>query len=49
MPGAILTAVGYNFRLLLAWLADSLAPAPDHAPAELRDPFNDQTGLLTAD
>ena len=27
----------------------SPAPDPDRAPAELRDPFNDQTGLLTAD
>jgi hypothetical protein len=28
---------------------DSLAPDPDRAPVELRDPFNHQIGLLTAD
>ena len=42
---AILTAVGYNFRLLLAWLR-ILAPDPDRAPAQLRDPFNDQIELV---
>jgi hypothetical protein len=28
---------------------DSLAPDPDRIPADLRDPFNAQIGLLTAD
>ena len=44
---AILTAVGYDFRWL-RWLG-ILVPHPDRAPAQLRDPFNDQIGLLTAD
>ena len=35
----ILTAVGHNLRLVLAWL-DSLAPDPHRTPTELRDPMN---------
>ena len=46
---AILTAVGYNFRLAPRLAEDSFAPDPDRTPAELRDPINDQIGLLTAD
>ena len=45
----ILTAVGYNFRRILAWLRTSLAPNPDRNIARLHHPISAQSGLLTDD
>jgi hypothetical protein len=44
---AILTALQLPTAPRLA--EDPLAPDPDRASAELRDPINDQIGFLTAD
>ena len=44
----ILTAVGYNFRRILAWLR-IFASDPARVMARVRDPTRAQFGLLTAD
>ena len=46
---AILTAVGYNFRRILAWLRALLRQIPDRNTARLHCPISAQSGLLTAD
>ena len=45
----ILTAVGHNLRLVLAWLRDLLRLILMRAPTRLRHPASAQIGFLTDD
>ena len=46
---AILTAIGHNFQLVLAWRRISFAPDPGRPMALARNSFRAQIGLLTDD
>ena len=46
---AILTAIGHNLRLVLAWLRNAFAPDPGSAMALARCPSQAQIGFLTDD